>query len=70
MADTLPRMASGVASCMIVTLVTTEIPSKIPESTSSTAAAQKLDDSAKAMMQIPKPLTATSNHRPLLLLIG
>ena len=39
-AETRPRMASGVASCKIVVRMTTETPSKTPESTSMAPAIQ------------------------------
>ena len=65
--DTRPRMWSGVASCRIVERSTTDTPSNMPDSSSSSADSQKLRRQAKPMMHRPKPATANSSSRPALL---
>ena len=53
-ADTRPRMASGVASCRMVERNTTDTPSNMPDASSNSADSQKLVDT-------PKPAEETAD---------
>jgi len=68
--DTRPRIASGVASCRMVERSTTEMPSKMPDSSRSDADSQNAVLRPKPIMQAPKPATETSRMRPALACSG
>ncbi len=70
MAETRPRISSGVLSCKIVERSTTDTPSNTPEQSKIANASQKWMVTAKAIIHTPKPATAHNSQRPAFKLIG
>ena len=67
-ADTRPRIASGVASCRIVERSTTDTPSHTPEANSITTDSHRCCDSAKPMMHSAEAGDREQQHAPGMLL--
>ena len=69
-AETRPRISSGVVNCKIVERSTTDTLSNTPEVNSAPTESHRDFDSAKTIIATPNPATAESRIRPALRLIG
>ena len=67
---TLPRMASGVRNCKMVSRIIMETPSVTPLKNKATTDSQKLPYNPKVKIQSPKPNTTDNNFMPAFLYNG